>query len=102
LIYPGTQETPKFHIARGFKDVIHIEVGKKTNVTIPFTAHINFENIINRGYFSHVFSSCTWDSVFRGGTKILGISSKYFIFNYSKRFKRTCFIEKILTEYQKL
>jgi len=79
-----------------------MEGGKKTNVTIPFTAHVNFQDVLYMGYFTQVFSSCTWDTIFRGNTKILGIHSKYFGFNYTKRLTRTCIIDKILTEFQKL
>ncbi|ORX42482.1 hypothetical protein BCR36DRAFT_306998 [Piromyces finnis] len=102
LIYPGTYVTPRFHIARGYSDNLLIASSKVTNVTIPFTGVINFQNILSKGYFYNIFSSCTWDTNFKGNTKIFGIFKNYLIFNYSKRLTRTCIIEEILTEFQKL
>ncbi|ORX86653.1 hypothetical protein BCR32DRAFT_264813 [Anaeromyces robustus] len=102
LYYPGTRNTPKFQIAKAKKDYIVINEDAVSKVNIPFKASISFNDLLEKGHFYNVFSSCTWDAEIRGLIQVFGIKTNWISLHKTKRFTKTCVVENILTELQRL
>ncbi|KAG4091129.1 hypothetical protein H8356DRAFT_1430613 [Neocallimastix lanati (nom. inval.)] len=100
IIYPGTFQTPRFQVAKSNQDFLSIKGRSPFLINFPFTANISFRDMLEKGYFYNVFSSCTWDIHFMGFIKFLRIKNKWFVIDRNMRFTRTCIIEEILTKLQ--